>query len=199
MEFQEIANKIIQLKEDDLVLRNKLIRLKTLDQGYNSEMEKMHIRNAKILNEIFNEIGYPTKNKVGEKASNAAWLIIQHSIGQPDFMKKCLFFLEKAVEKQETNPKNLAYLSDRINTLEGNHQLYGTSFDWDENGVLNPTKYDDVLKVNQRRKLLGWNTIEEQTKIIRKQASLENQMPPNDFEKRQGEYNEWRKKVGWIK
>jgi len=51
----------------------------------------------KILNDIIEKIGYPTVEKVGEEASEAAWLIIEHSIGQPNFMRKCAELLEKAV------------------------------------------------------------------------------------------------------
>ena len=50
--------------------------------------------------EIINATGYPTIDKVGKEASEATWLIIQHSIGQPEFMKKCAKQLEIAVMKK---------------------------------------------------------------------------------------------------
>jgi len=112
-------------------------------------MEKLHHNNAMLLNDIIDKIGYPTGNKVGTEACEAAWLVIQHSIGQPDFMKKCEGLLKSAVSEKNANRKNLAYLSDRIAVLEGRLQLYGTQFDWDEKGVLNPNHYDDLAKVNQ--------------------------------------------------
>jgi len=136
---------------------------------------------------------------VGKEASEAAWLVIQHSIGQPDFMKKCTELLDKAVSENKANPKNLAYLTDRIAQFEGKPQLFGTQFDWDENGELSPNEFDDLTKVNQRRKLIGMNTLEEQTEIIRRQAKKENQTAPKDFEKRKEEIDEWKKSVGWLK
>lgn len=66
-------------------------------------------------------------------------------------------------------------------------QLYGTQFDWDHNGELNPNPFDDLVKVNQRRKSLGLNTLEEQTLIKRKQTANENQSPPTDLEQRRQE------------
>ena len=54
----------------------------------NEEMKELHNKNAKILNEII-AIDYPTIDKVGKEANEATWLVIQHSIEQPDFMKKC--------------------------------------------------------------------------------------------------------------
>jgi hypothetical protein len=199
MDFKSIAENIIDLKNADLALRDKLIQSGQLSNGYNKEMKELHNRNAKILNEIIDTIGYPTTDKVGKEASEAAWLVIQHSIGQPDFMKKCMNLLEVAVGENKANPKNLAYLTDRIAVFEGKPQLYGTHFDWDKNGELSPNDFDDLTKVNQRRKSIGLNSLEEQTEIIRKQAEKENQSPPTDLEKRKQEIEEWKKNVGWTK
>jgi len=194
-----IAEKIIELKNADLELRDKLIQNKQLGEGYNEEMRQLHNRNAEVLNEIINRIGYPTVDKVGKEANEAAWLVIQHSIEQPHFMKKCAKLLENAVNEHQANPKDLAYLTDRIATFEGKPQLHGTQFDWNENGELSPKLFDDLTKVNQRRKSIGLNTLEEQTAIIRQQAKNENESPPIDFDKRKAEIDEWRKRVGWIK
>ena len=199
MNYKEIAEIIIGLKNADLEFRDKLIQSGQLSDGYNEEMKELHNRNAKTLNEIIDKIGYPTTIKVGEEASEAAWLVIQHSIGQPEFMKKCMNLLEVAVSENEATPKNLAYLIDRIAVFEGKPQLYGTQFDWDENGSLSPNIFDDLTKVNERRKSIGLNTLEEQTKKIREQAINENQSPPSDFEIRKQEIEEWKRNVGWTK
>jgi hypothetical protein len=200
MDYKSIAEKIIALKNADLKLRDKLVRNGQLfADGYNAEMQRLHNRNAKILNKIINEIGYPTTDKVGKEASEAAWLVIQHSIGQPQFMKSCMELLKNAVSENKADRKNLAYLTDRIAVFEGNPQLYGTQFDWDKNGELKPNLFDDLKKVNQRRKSIGLNTLEEQTEIIKNRAKKENESPPADYEKRKQKFNEWRKKAGWIK
>jgi len=83
--------------------------------------------------------------------------------------------------------------------LEGKPQLYGTQFDWDKNGELSPELFDDLIKVNQRRRSIGLNSLEEQTGVIRRQANLEKQTPPADFEKRKAEIEQWKKAVGWTK
>jgi hypothetical protein len=199
MNYREFADKIIELKKTDLEFRGKLIESGKLDEGYNKEMAEIHNRNVKTLNEIINKIGYPTVDKVGKEASEATWLIIQHSIGQPKFMKKCMKLLEIAVHQNKANSKNLAYLTDRIAVFENKPQLYGTQFDWDEKGELSPNLIDDLKKVNQRRKSIGLNSIEEQTKIIRKQAKNNNQSPPTNFKQRKQEIEEWKKTVGWTK
>lgn len=199
MANKTISKRIIELKNADLELRAKLIESKKLSEGYNEEMEKLHLQNAAILEEIINSIGYPTIDKVGKEASEAAWLIIQHSIGLPDFMKKCADQLQNEVDQKKADPIHLAYLSDRIAVLEGKPQLYGTQFDWDENGDLSPNLFDDLSILNQRRQSIGLNSLEEQTEIIRKRVKQENQLPPKDFEKRKQEVLEWKRKTGWIK
>lgn len=198
MDYKSISESIIQLKNADLEYRNKLIQRGQLGKGYDAEMEIIHTRNAQTLEAIIDEINYPTIDKVGKEASEAAWLIIQHSIGQPAFMRKCLKLLEKAVAENKANPKNLAYLADRIAVFEGKYQLYGTQFDWDEHGNLSPSPFDDIAKVNQRRKEIGLNTLAEQTELIRKRAEIEREHPPADFEKRKKDMELWQKKVGWI-
>lgn len=199
MDYKDVAERIIGLKNADMELRDKLVQSKQLGKGYNEEMRKLHHRNAGILNEIIDAIGYPTIDKVGKEAHEATWLIIQHSIGQPDFMRKCVKLLENAVREKKATPGNLAYLTDRIAVFEGKPQRYGTQFDWDENGELSPEPFDDLIKVNQRRKAIGFNTLEEQTEIIRRRAKNENESPPTDFEKRRQEVEKWKKEVGWIK
>lgn len=198
MNNEEIAEKIIKLKNADLEFRDKLIQNGQLDEGYNEEMSNLQNRNAKILDEIIDTIGYPTVDKIGKEASEAAWLIILHSIGQPYFMKKSAELLKVAVNENSADPKGLAYLTDRIAVLEGKPQLYGTQFDWDENGEMNPNQYDDIVKVNQRRIALGLNLLEEQKEIMKERMINENRQPPKDFEERKRASNRWRKSVGWI-
>ena len=198
MDYQAIAKKIIELKNADLELRNQLIERGKLGNGYDEAMEKLHNNNAAILNDIIETIGYPTVEKVGEEASEAAWLVIQHAISLPEFMKKCARLLEKAVKEHQANPVNLAYLTDRIAAFQNQPQHYGTQFDWDAKGEMSPGAVDDWGKVNQRRKSIGLNTLEEQTRIMRQRVVEENQKPPADPEKRKQEYDAWRKKVGWI-
>ncbi len=199
MDYKDISARIIELKNADIRLREKLVQSGKLSEGYNDEMMELHSKNAKILENIIDTIGYPTPDKVGNEASEAAWLVIQHSIEQPLFMKRCAKLLEIAVNQNEAAPQSLAYLIDRIAVFEGNPQLYGTQFDWDEYGKLSPNPFDDLAKVNERRRKVGLNSLEEQTRIIRRQAENENQSPPADLERRNRKVEEWKSSVGWTK
>jgi len=199
MDYKSIADNLIEMQNADLACREKLVQNGQLGEGYNEEMKELHEKNAKILNNILDTIGYPTIDKVGIKANEAACLIIQHSISQQELMKKCAALLKSAVRENKASPQNLAYLTDRIAVFEEKLQLYGTQFDWDENGNLSPNPYDDLTKVNERRKSIGLNTLEEQTELIRIRAKNENQSPPKDLEKRKQEIEQWKKNVGWTK
>ena len=197
-DYNSIAQSIIALKDADLKLRDRLIDTGQLWDGYNPEMEQLHINNANALNTIIDLIGYPTTDKVGKEASDAAWLVIQHAISLPGFMKRCAVVLKEAVAENKASFINLAYLKDRIAVFEGNPQQYGTQFDWDEDGKMSPSPFDDLHKVNERRKAAGLNLLEEQTAIMRARAESEKAPTPKDLAHRKQQTDAWRKKVGWI-
>lgn len=199
MKYPEIANRLIDMRIADLSMRDRLIREGVLSHGYNREMEMMHIHHAEQLESIIDQIGYPTVALVGKEASEAAWLVVQHAISKPAFMRRCVILLEPvaAVDKELRIP--LAYLTDRIAVHEGRDQSYGTQYDWDEDGNLSPNKLEDINLVNKRRADLGLNSVEEQTKIIRARTDLEGESCPTDLELRNEEMLAWRRRVGWIK
>ncbi|MGA1772399.1 MAG: DUF6624 domain-containing protein [Flavobacteriaceae bacterium] len=198
MNQEKTATKIIELKTADLCLRDQLLKAGLLQDGYHPKMEKLHLKNARALDAIIQKMGYPTIDKVGKAASEAAWLVIQHVISNPSFMKKFQQLLQKAVEQGKANPRDLAYLSDRIATFENRPQLHDTAFDWDQKGQLSPKRYDNLQKVNQRRKALGLIPLEDQVKKMQKQAKKEGLQPPKDFKNREKALRIWQKKVGWI-
>jgi len=199
MNYEEIANQIIRMKNTDLEFREKLILMDELGESYNERMASLHNKNSELLSEIINKVGYPTVDMVGQEASEAAWLVVQHSIERPQFMKKAAILLKLAVEQNKADPKSLAYLTDRIAVFEGKPQRFGTQFDWDKNGEMNPNPFDDLAKVNQRRKALELPTLEEQTEIMKARVRNENRQPPKNFKERERAYNKWRKSVGWTK
>ena len=198
MRYPEFAEQILQMMHRDLKMREKLISEGKLSEGYHEDMRSIHTQNIEILEEIIGQIGYPNDAKVGKEASEAAWIVIQHAIEKPAFMKKCKELLRNEVDRKRADPKHLACLSDRITVLSGQPQEYGTQFDWNEEGVMAPEHMDDIEKVNRRRRELGWNNVEEQTAMIRKKAESENQKPPACYTQRLQEISKWKKKTGWI-
>ena len=194
MKSNGIAAELIRMKQHDLEVRRRLLAEGKLFDGYAPEMERVHLEQSRRLEEIIEETGYPVIGKVGKEASNAAWLLIQHAISRPDFMKRMLALL-KSLPPGEVDARNLAFLEDRIRMYEGKPQLYGTQFDWDENGRLAPVLCDDPGRVNQRRKKLGMPSLEEQTDRFRKEQDF---FPDRAFlEQHRKKYRSWLIETGW--
>ena len=198
MTLASAAKRIIELKDRDLELRQRLMENGTLSNGYHEIMEALHNDNARELEAIMEAIGYPSVPKVGKQANQATWMIVQHAIGCPDFMRKCLKLLQREAEDDKGLSIQLAYLTDRVSILEGKEQRYGTQFDWDEAGLMSPGPYDDLDMVNARRLALGLNSLEEQTEVIRRRVRDEGQTAPKDMEARRREQKAWQVKMGWI-
>lgn len=198
MQYPQHAAAIIAMKAADLALRDQLLQQNALNEGYHPAMAALHAQHARQLQAIMEAIGYPTIDRVGAEGSAAAWLLIQHAIGCPSFMKRSLVLLEQVVRDQQANPQELAYLSDRIAVFEGQPQLYGTQFDWDAEGRMSPQPYDDLDQVNRRRAALGLNTLEAQTALLRARVLAEGQRPPEDRAAHRQAYETWKKEVGWI-
>ncbi|WP_306352746.1 DUF6624 domain-containing protein [Flavobacterium sp. '19STA2R22 D10 B1'] len=176
----EIAKELIALAQYDLAVRERLYQEGKLMDGYNPEMEAVHIENATKLKNIIALIGWPTIDKVGVEASDSAWLIAQHSIGDPQFMKQCLSLMEANIE--QINPQNIAYMHDRICCYQGRLQRYGTQYNKD--GSFCPVEDKDQVNANRARVQLKPISIER----INEKDTLGDDP----------QYNEWRKKVGWI-
>ncbi|MGE8555440.1 MAG: DUF6624 domain-containing protein [Chryseobacterium jejuense] len=178
---------LIDLAEYDLAVREKLSVEGKLSQGYHPEMEAVHKSNAQRLREIISEIEFPTISKVGQKASDAAWLIIQHSIGEPEFMKECYRMM--AENSHDINPQNKAYFYDRIQVFQGKPQKYGTQLI--AGGI--PFPVEDKENLNNAREDVNLPPLSE--KEINQIPDLE-EIP--EIDGRDQEYISWRKKVGWM-
>jgi len=114
------------------------------------------------MRKIVADIGLPTISKVGEKASNNAWLLVQHS---PDrkFQKEYLDLLGKNIS--DVNKANIAYLDDRLRMFEGKPQLYGTQLQKNKDtGEWEFFKIEDRENVDKRRKEMGLDTLEKYLK-----------------------------------
>lgn len=201
MLYPDIAKELIERRKHDLDVRQRLITEGKLFRGYNPEMEKVHLDNAQRLQEIIVQIGWPAQEQVGEEASQAAWLIVQHAISLPSFMKSSLALMEEQKKTRTIDSVNLAFLSDRIAMYENRPQSYGTQFVGDEQGRLVPYQLDDSIKqVDQRRQKLGLSTIEERLVELTAQMNVEQEKQPTADERqlKQEKYDAWRRKVGWI-
>ncbi|RYC68162.1 DUF6624 domain-containing protein [Spirosoma sordidisoli] len=201
MLYPDIARELIERRRHDFSVRQRLITEGRLFSGYNPEMEAVHLDNARWLQALISQIGWPAREQVGEEASQAAWLIIQHAISLPSFMKSALALMNEQQKTRTIDPVSMAFLSDRIALYEDRPQSYGTQFVDDEQGQLVPHRLDDsVEQVNQRRQSLGLNTIQERLAELTAQLNAEQttQLTASERQSKQAEYDAWRRRVGWL-
>lgn len=152
--FQPIASEIIQMSERDQAMRKS----GTWDSS-------VDIENTKRMKEIIEQIGWPTITKVGEHASDMAWLLVQHADLDHQFQQICLDLM-KAQPAGEVKPSNIAYLEDRVRVGEKRPQLYGTQFYVDQEGTFGPQPIEDPDHIDERRKAVGLGTIAEYTSTM---------------------------------
>lgn len=178
------------LVQQDHQMRNILLEKGVLADTYHPEMEKVHINNARRLQELIAKKGFPVLSNAGEKGVRLSWLIIHHAISLPDFMRTCLTEMRLAAGQHDYILELLAYTEDRVAFFEGRPQLYGTNADW-INGELKRTPIEDIAKVDLRRKGMGLPPINKNPVI----STMER--PPKDPEKKTREFEAWLVKVGW--
>lgn len=184
---------------EDEAMRQRLLEAGTLFDGYHPDMETVHVHNAERLAAVIDAQGWPEPERVGEDGAAAAWLILQHSISCPAFMRRGLSLLRaaRAEGRELVDPAQLAMLEDRVRVYEGRPQVYGTQHDWDAEGRMSPHPIEDPAHVDARRSGVGLPPLAEATARQRELAVQEGQRPPHDPQARRAMIDAWARRVGW--
>ncbi len=164
---QTLKDELLSMSEEDQQVLQELIdngELGTIE--YHPRMKAVHEKNTARIKEIIDQYGWPGFKKVGKEGSKAAWLIVQHAVLDKDFMDKCLALLKEASTRGEAEGWYLAYLQDRVLTMSGKQQIYGTQHDIDDNGIAYPLPIEDAEKVAGLRKEIGLEPLFEATRRI---------------------------------
>lgn len=144
--YSSIAAELLAMAKTDQEMRAKASKDKS---HWDNSVDQ---KNTARLKAIVEQIGWPTISKVGE-ASESAWLLVQHATAEPAFMKQCLILMKDAV-KGDVDPADMAYLEDRLLTMEGKPQIYGTQFCIID-GVTAPLPIADPGHLDERRARIG--------------------------------------------
>ena len=118
--------------------------------------------NKKTVISILNTYGWPTPGETSKKASEAIFMVIQHTDIETQI--KYLPAVKKAIDEGKIEPAKYAFLSDRIKMNTGYYQTYGTQIGSDYKGNLCFWPIEDELNVNKRRAVLGLDSIQEYAK-----------------------------------
>lgn len=127
-------------------------------------MSDVDADNTTFLKKIIAERGWPGRSLVGSEASNAAFLIVQHS---PDttFQAQVLPLLEKAYLAGEAQGQQVALLTDRVAVQRGKPQVYGTQASV-VNGRFKLNPIADSANVDARRAKLGMPPVAAYMRIL---------------------------------
>jgi hypothetical protein len=156
MENPELHAELLAMKLEDEALHTKLSEADALTGHYVPRLQAVHEKNAARLREILSEHGWPNEIKVGSDGAYAAWLIVQHGIGDPTLQRAVLPMLEQEAASGCIPAWQPAYLADRIAMYEGRPQRYGTQWlDDTKDGRARPWPILEPDRVNSLRASVG--------------------------------------------
>jgi len=193
---EQLRAELIALIAEDDAVRARLAADGSLFDGYHPEMEAVHRHNAAALRDVIARVGWPGRSLVGDDGAAAAWRIVQHAIGEPEFMRGCLAMTREAVAAGEADPAEAAFLEDRLRVFEGRPQLYGTQYDWDDKGGAMVLTYgvEASESVEDRRRAVGLPPLQ-----ARRPPSSDEPSPVGKPQSRLTEMELWASGVGWRK
>ena len=173
---EKLRAEIIRMAQEDSEKRDELLKTGKLPKnGYAEEMRRIHEKNNARMREIIEQNGWTGRSLVGEDGCEAAWLIVQHAVLEPDFQRHCLPLLEQAVAAEEAPGWQIAYLTDRVLMREDKEQIYGTQYIPVKGGKSVVYKIADPENVDERRQSVGLCSLEENTKRIHREDELFNE------------------------
>jgi|HubBroStandDraft_6_1064221.scaffolds.fasta_scaffold529793_2 hypothetical protein len=153
---ESLRQELLDLRAEDLRVRSELDAAGELGGPYVPRMEAVHVRNAARLRELIAEHGWPGEDIVGEDGAKAAWFIVQHAIGEPEFQRQALVLLQSGAAEGRVPRWHAAYLEDRIAMHESRPQRFGTQWEDDPyDGRTRPWRLADPEHVNDLRASVG--------------------------------------------
>jgi len=153
---EELRRELLDMRAEDARVRRELEETGELGGPYVPRMEAVHVFNAARIKELLAIHGWPDESIAGKDGAEAAWLIVQHAIGDRELQSQALGML-RACEATSSVPLwHAAYLEDRIAMYEGRPQLYGTQWlDDSRDGRIRPWNLAEPERVNQLRAAVG--------------------------------------------
>jgi hypothetical protein len=191
---EALRNELIAMRAEDMRVRDELVAANELGGAYVPRMEAVHVRNAARLRELIDQQGWPAEDIASKDGAEAAWLISQHAVGEPDFQRRALQRMQQCAAEGRIPAWHAAYLEDRIAMSEGRPQRFGTQWlDDPRDGRIRPWTLADPERVNELRASVG---LPELPPIAEPGPDL-----PADQQKqiRESErwWREWRASKGW--
>jgi len=166
-EYEALRKELLAMREADQRFRDAApasINPTGAELALIKQQDAIDRANMARLEEIVKQYGWPGMNQVGESASSAAFLILQHA--GVDAQRRYLPVFKAAVAQGNARADQAAMLEDRILLREGKRQLYGTQVRSgpDTGGKLVLHPIEDERNVDERRAAVGLQPLAEYLK-----------------------------------
>ena len=158
--LQTIAAEITTMATQDQRMRSSRV--------WDAALDRCHVDRLKV---ILAEYGWLDRSVVGEECAQALWLLVQHADHDPEFQQSALAELSDAVCRGKADPRDEAFLIDRVRVNTHRPQVYGTQFYIDEHGVFGPRKIEDAEHLDERRAVVGLEPFRDYQKRLQKRQS----------------------------
>ena len=188
--LETVRAELIDLAERDRKAREAMVGAWELDGegGFKidpeiwAQVEAIDAESLAYLTALVEEMGWPTIAMVGEDGSGAAWLLVQHAMGDLEFMAHVLQLMEPMLANGQVSPKHYALLKDRVLLAQGEPQIYGTQFQDDGTGVLRPQATEDWEGVEARRLAMGLAPLADYAESIKERYGQPYELTPLSLE-----------------
>jgi hypothetical protein len=169
----EIARRKLQIStlpgdaSDPEWVKRKLVLMLEIDQISRSPGASRSLRfeidqeNTRDLIDIVARHGWITRERFGDAAAIAAWAIVQHADANPSFQRQILARLEEGLAAGTVDPRQYAYLFDRVAVGANRPQRYGTQGSCEKPRAWSPLPIEDPAHVDGRRLQMGLAPLSE--------------------------------------
>jgi hypothetical protein len=191
---ESLRRELLAMHEEDLRVRDELMTNGELGGPYVPRMEVVHVRNAARLRELIAAHGWPGEDIAGEDGAKAAWFIVQHAVGEPDFQRHALTLLQSCAAAGRAPAWHAAYLEDRIAFHEDRPQRFGTQWmDDPADGRTRPWRLAEPERVNELRASVGLGALH----AIPERGPALPEEQQRQLRETQMWWEDWLKSKGW--
>lgn len=163
LNWDSLRTSLEDIYDRDQGIREEVMSQRSFDASLASKMDRADRQNQREVTKILDEYGWLPSSKIGEKASDALFFVVQHA----DLKTMQRFFpnLQCQAKQGEAKSTHAAMMEDRILMYRGEKQIYGTQASMIEtNGseklMIWPLR--DPAGVNWRRNMAGFTTTVEE-------------------------------------
>lgn len=156
---ESVGKEILEMVKKDQDERRKF------EEGKGGIDITVDFKNQKRMEQIINQMGWPTISKYGEEICEGAWVLIHHADFNVSLQERALEMM-KALPKDEVLQNRIAYLEDRIKVNKKEPQIYGTqNYSFTAEGGVEQPLIENLAELDARRASMGLEPYEEQRRM----------------------------------